>query len=157
MASEKQTDGNRNTKEETERPTSPFRLSGTRCAASLSLKGDVGRMNMKRFVTIIIVIIATIIFGAVIFISHRQTELKQQCLFNMQQIYAPMYCCIPAELRLTNGNRLMPEQVARYMRNGQIPRCPCGPEYEIVWSVGGPPPKCPYHGNLMGKAPQHQH
>lgn len=60
---------------------------------------------------------------------------------------------MPLELGLTNGAHLDPKILATYLKDKKIPKCPCGPEYEIIWVVGGPLPKCPYHGDLLAAIP----
>jgi len=96
------------------------------------------------------VILVIILVGACSSIlAWRHNNLRNRCKNNLRQLYCPMDCCVPLEKGLTNGAALDPKDVAQCIKGGKIPKCPCGPEYEIIWVAGGPPPKCPYHGDLL--------
>jgi len=113
---------------------------------------------MKKRVTIVVVlVVAVVAVAAPILLQRRAVALRNQCANQLRQIDSPMSCCVPLANALTNGATLNPKQVAQYIKGNTIPRCPCGPKYEIVWRVGGPPPKCPYHGDLIGPNAEHKH
>lgn len=92
-----------------------------------------------------------------IVIHARSVRMRNECLHRLRQLYAPMECCVPMEKNLSEGAPLEPKDIAPFIKGGQIPKCPCGPEYVVDWKVGGPPPKCPIHGDLLGDTGRHQH
>ena len=116
-------------------------------------------MKKKQKVFIILPIIL-ILFSAIAlpsFLKARKTSQRNACLNNLRRIDGPMSCCVPMSMRLAEGDPIDPTQVAQYIKGGQILKCPTGCEYEIEWVVGGPPPKCPYHGDLLGTNAVHKH
>lgn len=104
-------------------------------------------MKPKHILTFIVAVIFAM--GIVGFIVWRHNNFRKRCENQLRQLYCPMECCMPMELGLTNGTPLDPKILVTYLKDKKIPKCPCGPEYEIIWVVGGPPPKCPYHGDLL--------
>jgi len=121
------------------------------------MSGHTGEDRMKKSKWIIIVVAVMVALMAVVMPLRRGARLRNICENRLRQIYAPMRCCVPMANRLTDGDPLDPRQVAEFIRGGVIPRCPCGPEYEIVWKVGAAPPRCPYHGDLIGKDEEKEH
>jgi hypothetical protein len=122
----------------------------------LMLAGDTMKMR-KRFIISLGVVVALVAVATPLLLRWRATSLRNACANQLRQIHAPMACCVPMVNGLAEGAALDPKEVVQYIKDGTIPRCPCGPEYEIVWKVGGPPPKCPYHGALIGKDAGHEH
>jgi hypothetical protein len=68
------------------------------------------------------------------------------------QLYAPMECGVPLSKQLAQGDPIDPRDVRVYQKSDEVLRCPCGPAYVVVWKVGGPPPTCPVHGDLLRSA-----
>lgn len=104
---------------------------------------------MKRQIFLSVILTLILVGSMIGFLIRRNNHLRNQCTNNLRQLYHPMHCCVPMEQGLTNGATLNPKDVAQCIKGGKIPKCPCGPEYKIIWVVGGPPPKCPYHGDLL--------
>jgi hypothetical protein len=99
---------------------------------------------------------ALAVAGAIWWGLVREESLRKECYSRLCQLDCPMSCCVPMVKSLAEGDPLDPKDIAEYIKGGVIPRCPCGPEYEVVWVVGGPPPRCPYHGDLL-KEEDHSH
>lgn len=109
----------------------------------------------KRLIVGAILIAAIVAVATPLVLRWRTVKLRNLCANQLRQIYAPMSCCVPMEFGLSVGDPLDPKAVGQYIKGASIPRCPCGPEYDIVWKVGGPRPSCPYHGNLIGTEEEH--
>jgi hypothetical protein len=73
------------------------------------------------------------------------------------QLYAPMECGVPLSKQLAQGDPIDPRDVRVYQKSDEVLRCPCGPAYVVVWKVGGPPPTCPVHGDLLRSAGERAH
>jgi hypothetical protein len=81
------------------------------------------------------------------FLKARQQSLRNACINNLQQLTAPMMCCIPLEKKLAVGDKLDPKEVYLYMK--EVPVCPAGGVYQVTWVVGGATPKCSVHGDVF--------
>jgi len=75
---------------------------------------------------------------------------RDLCLGNLRQIKQPLNCCIPLEKRLKPGDPIAAKDLADFMRNRVIPKCPSGVDYHIPLVAGGHP-TCPYHGDLLAE------
>lgn len=61
-----------------------------------------------------------------------------------------MMCCVPLSKGLSDGDKLDPQEVYRYIKVGKtIPVCPAGGTYDVTWIVGGATPKCSVHGDVF--------
>jgi hypothetical protein len=100
-----------------------------------------------------VVVLAVIVGTTVAIFLRQRAVMREECRNRLRRLAAPMECCVPMEQKLAIGDPLDPAKVACYIKGNQIPRCPCGPEYDIVWKVGARPPSCPYHGALIGTDP----
>jgi len=115
-------------------------------------------MNIRTQHILAVAVAVILVIAAVPIATHaRSVRMRNECLNRLRQLYAPMDCCVPMEKKLSVGDALDPRDIAQYLKSGKIPKCPCGPDYIVVWKVGGPPPKCPVHGNLLGESGGHQH
>ena len=121
----------------------------TRISGKFALYVNVRSAEKMKRKIILSVTLSLMLVGGIFGLLAWRHKLRNRCTNQLRQLYCPMECCIPMEYGLTNGAALDPLKVAQYMKDGKIPKCPCGPEYEIIWVVGGPHPKCPYHGDLL--------
>jgi hypothetical protein len=119
-------------------------LSALALAAVLSIRDYAS----TRLATVLGVL--TLLFLGVAFRDLRQEAQHSECINRLCQIDCPLHCCVPLSMKLKEGDRMDPKIVAQYVKGNTIPKCPCGPEYEISWIVGGPSPRCPIHGGIPG-------
>ena len=82
-------------------------------------------------------------------IHIRRISQRNECLNFLRQLTSPMTCCVPRSQKLREGDAMKPEDVLAYTRYRTLPRCPAGGTYTVTWVVGGPTPKCSYHGDLL--------
>jgi hypothetical protein len=114
------------------------------------------RMKTKR--TVIVAVAVILIIAAIPVVMHaRSVRLRNECCNRLRQLYGPMECCVPLSKQLSVGDAINPKDVLAFQKNDDVLRCPCGPEYVVVWRVGGPPPKCPIHGDLLGQTERRQY
>ena len=85
-------------------------------------------------------------------LAKRAKARRDACLKNLEQLAAPMICCVPLSQKLSAGDKLEEKQVCAYLAGGVLPTCPAGGTYEISWVVCGPTPKCSTHGDLLLEA-----
>jgi hypothetical protein len=82
-------------------------------------------------------------------IHVRRVSQRNECLNFLRQLTEPMTCCVPLSQKLREGDPMEPGDVLAFTRYKTLPRCPAGGTYRVSWVVGGPTPKCSYHGDLL--------
>ena len=75
-----------------------------------------------------------------------QVELRNACINNLRQITGAKHGWA-MENRKTNGSEIVPDEIAKYLKEGKIPRCPAGTAY-ILGRVGELP-NCSMPGHLL--------
>ena len=83
------------------------------------------------------------------FIKARKQSQRNECINNLRQLTEPMMCCVPLSTKLAVGDKIDPQQVFQYLRQGAMPVCPAGGTYQVTWVVGGATPKCSVHGDVF--------
>jgi hypothetical protein len=114
--------------------------------------------TMKRIWTLRLIEIAILVAGMVVpvLVQHVQMERKKSCFANLCFLEHSINCGVPMAQGLSLGSLVKKADVSQNCRNGVIPRCPSGGDYEFELRVGSRP-ICPIHGDLIAETGEFPH
>ena len=109
----------------------------------------IGGKTLRVFVLAIFIILLLLAIGVPPFLKARKQKQRNICANNLRHLTSPMVCCVPLSRNLKDGDKMEIKQVCMYLKGSTMPVCPSGGTYIVSWIVGGPTPKCSYHGDLL--------
>jgi len=103
------------------------------------------RYIRKANLAMVFIVVGSLLYLGNLYGQRLAEKRRDQCFRNLGMIEAGMEACA-LEIHSKIGDSLPKDKIRPYFKNGKIPQCPSGGQYEIP--VVGQMSKCSYHGVL---------